>query len=50
MGGLHESGAVATTLGGKGPNLLVGNEAGRLFLLRGEKLKATADFPARRQP
>ena len=38
MGGAHESGAVATTLGGNGPNLLVGNETGRLFLLNRENL------------
>lgn len=34
MGGAHEFGAVATKLGGRGPNLLIGNEVGRLFLLR----------------
>lgn len=38
-GGAHESGAVGTMLGGDGPNLLVGNESGRLFLLRGKNLK-----------
>ncbi|MEO6246096.1 MAG: VCBS repeat-containing protein, partial [Opitutaceae bacterium] len=38
-GGSHESGVVGTDLGG-GPetNLLVANEAGRLFLLRGKNL------------
>ncbi len=41
MGGLHESGAVATTLGGGGPNLLATNEVGRLYLLRGEHLSTT---------
>jgi hypothetical protein len=43
-GGAHESGAVATRLGGGGPNLLVGNEAGRFFLLRRENLTTS---PAR---
>jgi hypothetical protein len=42
MGGLHESGAVGTTLGGGGPNLLATNEVGRLFLLRGENLAPIA--------
>jgi hypothetical protein len=37
-GGAHESGAVATRLGGGGPNLLVGNETGRFLLLRGANL------------
>lgn len=32
-GGAHETGAVATPLGGGGPNLLICNEAGRLFLI-----------------
>ena len=32
-GGAHETGAVGTMLGGDGPNLLVCNEAGRMFLL-----------------
>jgi hypothetical protein len=32
-GGAHETGAVGTMLGGHGPNLLICNEAGRLFLL-----------------
>ena len=31
-GGAHESGAVATSLGGDGPNLLTGSESGRLYL------------------
>lgn len=38
LGGAHESGAVGTVLGKDGPNLLAGNEAGRLFLLSGKKL------------
>lgn len=39
-GGSHESGVVATTLGGGSqPNLLAGNEAGRLFILRRENLR-----------
>lgn len=37
-GGAHETGAVGTWLGGAGPNLLICNEAGRLFLLPGKKL------------
>lgn len=37
-GGAHETGAVGTMLGKDGPNLLVCNEAGRLFLLPGKKL------------
>lgn len=32
-GGAHETGAVATTLGGHGPNLVICNETGRLFLI-----------------
>lgn len=40
-GGAHETGAVATPLGGNGPNLLICNEAGRLFLLPGKTLKTT---------
>ncbi len=32
-GGAHETGAVGTMLGGDGPNLLICNEAGRLFLI-----------------
>jgi hypothetical protein len=40
-GGAHESGAVATPLGGRGPNLLVGNETGRFLLLRGANLSVT---------
>lgn len=48
-GGAHESGAVATMLGGDGPNLLVGNESGRLFLLRGHSLSARKeDWPVSR--
>ena len=44
-GGSHESGAVGTKLGGgMQRNLLVGNEVGRLYLLRGEHLEfMTAD-------
>ncbi len=38
-GGAHETGAVGTMLGGNGPNLLICNEAGRMFLLPGEKLQ-----------
>jgi len=38
-GGAHETGAVGTMLGGNGPNLLICNEAGRLFLLPGKKLQ-----------
>ncbi len=38
-GGSHESGAVLTDLGGNGPNLLAGNEVGRLFLYRGSNMK-----------
>lgn len=46
MGGAHESGVVATTLGGgKGPNLLIGNETGRLFLLRRENLSTPLRNP-----
>ncbi len=37
-GGAHETGAVGTMLGGDGPNLLICNEAGRLFLLPGKSL------------
>lgn len=32
-GGAHETGAVGTMLGGDGPNLLICNEAGRMFLI-----------------
>lgn len=39
-GGSHESGAVGTLLGGGDkPNLLVGNEVGRLYLLKGSQLR-----------
>jgi hypothetical protein len=39
-GGSHESGVVGTRLGGGSTtNFIVGNEAGRLFLLRGENLR-----------
>lgn len=41
-GGSHESGAVLTDLGGDGPNLLAGNEFGRLFLYRGANIKYVA--------
>ena len=37
-GGAHETGAVGTMLGGNGPNLLICNEAGRLFLIPGAQL------------
>ena len=37
-GGAHETGAVGTMLGGGGPNLLICNEAGRLFLIPGRSL------------
>jgi hypothetical protein len=40
-GGAHETGAVGTMLGRDGPNLLICNEAGRLFLLPGRKLQIT---------
>ncbi|MDZ4402872.1 VCBS repeat-containing protein [Prosthecobacter sp.] len=40
-GGAHETGAVGTMLGKDGPNLLICNEAGRLFLLPGKKLQTT---------
>lgn len=39
-GGAHETGAVGTMLGKDGPNLLICNEAGRIFLLPGKKLKS----------
>ena len=39
-GGAHETGAVGTLLGKDGPNLLLCNEAGRLFLLPGKRLQA----------
>lgn len=38
-GGAHETGAVGTPLGGNGPNLLIGNETGRLFLIPHSALK-----------
>lgn len=38
-GGAHETGAVGTLLGGGGPNLLVCNEAGRMFLIRQPQLQ-----------
>lgn len=40
-GGAHETGAVGTMLGKNGPNLLICNEAGRMFLLPGKALKTT---------
>lgn len=40
-GGAHETGAVGTMLGRNGPNLLVCNEAGRLFLLPGKQLQTS---------
>lgn len=44
-GGAHETGAVATMLGGHGPNLLICNEAGRLFLIPHTKLRTEAPKP-----
>lgn len=38
-GGAHETGAVGTWLGKEGPNLLICNEAGKMFLLPGRKLQ-----------
>ena len=38
-GGAHETGAMGTMLGKEGPNLLICNEAGRMFLLPGKALK-----------
>jgi len=38
-GGAHETGAVGTMLGSGGPNLLICNEAGRLFLIARDKLR-----------
>ena len=40
-GGAHETGAVGTMLGKDGPNLLICNEAGRMFLIPGKTLKTT---------
>ena len=40
-GGAHETGAVGTLLGKDGPNLLICNEAGRLFLLPGKSLQTS---------
>lgn len=40
-GGAHETGAVGTLLGKDGPNLLICNEAGRMFLLPGKELRTT---------
>jgi hypothetical protein len=40
-GGAHETGAVGTMLGGNGPNLLICNEAGRLFLIPGKSVKTS---------
>lgn len=40
-GGAHETGAVGTMLGGHGPNLLICNEAGRLFLTPRTSLQPT---------
>lgn len=37
-GGAHETGAVGTMLGSNGPNLLICNEAGRMFLIPRSKL------------
>jgi hypothetical protein len=48
-GGSHESGVVGIKLGGgPGANLLVANEAGRLFLLRGENLRLLTPSEAAR--
>lgn len=41
-GGAHETGAVGTALGGGGPNLLICNEAGRMFLIHGRKLQPSS--------
>ena len=38
-GGAHETGAVGTILGKDGPNLLICNEAGRMFLIPGKAIK-----------
>ncbi len=38
-GGAHETGAVGTMLGKDGPNLLICNEAGRMFLIPGKAIK-----------
>ena len=38
-GGAHETGAIGTMLGGNGPNLLICNEAGRMFLIPRSKLR-----------
>lgn len=39
-GGAHETGAVGTYLGGgKTPNLIVGDEHGRIYLLKGENMR-----------
>ena len=38
-GGAHETGAVGTMLGGNGPNLLICNEAGRLYLIPGTQIQ-----------
>ncbi|MBX7206716.1 MAG: VCBS repeat-containing protein [Verrucomicrobiaceae bacterium] len=38
-GGAHETGAVGTMLGKDGPNLLICNEAGRMFLIPGKSLR-----------
>lgn len=38
-GGAHETGAVGTWLGKEGPNLLICNEAGKMYLLPGRKLQ-----------
>lgn len=48
-GGSHESGAVGTRLGGgTRRNLLVGNEVGRLYLLKGENLEFMSIEEARK--
>ena len=39
-GGAHETGAIGTHLGGDGPNLLICNEAGRLFLIPRKLIEA----------
>ncbi len=54
-GGSHETGAIATPLGGDGPNLLVASETGELFLLRKKNLslltpEQAATYRDRRNP
>jgi hypothetical protein len=55
-GGAHETGAVGTNLGGgKSSNLIVANESGRLFLLKGDnmrfmELEEAAKYKDKRNP